>query len=412
MAHLGAVTALEELIPAPLPEPPQVEETPIGADAVVNIEAQAPLIFISKPIASRFLYGVSGASAGAITAFYIAMGMSARSIDRELNESARELLRLGPLPNEWEKANRLEFFFEDPSPYMTRQWSPTSQAKEYVNYGTIEALLRGWFNTTPINELLTAAGRLSQGVLAQRIFRVDPGPFTAHIPSRGHPRLANYLYSMLLNRGVFPGFAAREYFAGLFERYLYPKLDASKVYVEKKPGSSVTFKDFFNMTGVDLVVTGTNVSKNRTAYFSVGYTPDFSVAEAVAISMSIPLIFKPVLIDGDVNRSASPEYNENYRGLWVDGGMLNNYPIHAFDNTNRVFGLTFQNNTNSVGGFTVATPTTEERPFNRSCAGFRLGLKDNSKYDVKKDFEQNSIDIIGSFLGDLLRTILADSSDS
>ncbi len=301
---------------------------------------------------------------------------------------------------------------EDPTPYMTRQWSPTSQAKEYENYSTIRALQQVWFNTPPINEILYTAGRISKGVLAQRILKVDSGPFTAHIPSRGHPRLASYLYSMLLNRGLFAGFAAREYFAGLFDRYLYPKLDASKVYVEKKSGSTVTFKDFFNMTGVDLVVTGTNVSKNRTAYFSVGYTPDFSVAEAVAISMSIPLIFKPVLIDGEVNRSASPEYNESYRGLWVDGGMLNNYPIHAFDSTSRVLGLTFQNQTNAVGGFTVATPPTEERPFNRSCAGFRLGLRNDSKYDVNDDFQEQDLGVLGSFLGDLLSTILADSSDS
>ena len=232
------------------------------------------------------------------------------------------------------------------------------------------------------------------------------------VESHGHPRLADYLYGLLLNRGVFPGFAAREYFAGLFDRYLYPKLDMMKVYVEKKPSDTVTFRDFFNMTGVDLVVTGTNASKNRSAYFSVGYTPDFSVAEAVAISMSIPLLFKPVLIDGDVNRYASPEYNESYRGLWVDGGMLNNYPIHAFDHTARMPGLTFQNRSNTAGGFTVAMPSTAEQSFNRSCAGFRLGLRNNAKYEVADDFGEDQLGVLGPYLGSLLLTILADASDS
>ena len=166
------------------------------------------------------------------------------------------------------------------------------------------------------------------------------------------------------------------------------------------------------MTGVDLVITGTNVSKNRTAYFSVGYTPDFSVAEAISLSMSIPLLFKPALIDGDVHRSASPEYNESYRGLWVDGGMLNNYPLHAFDQTARVLGLTFQNRTNTVGGFTVAMPSGTDQPFNKSCAGFRLGLRDDTKYKVADDFGEDQLGVLGKFLGSLLITILADASDS
>ena len=413
LVYLGAIRALEELTPAPEPEAAQVDENqfepPLPAG---HVEGQAPLITIGQPIAERKLYGLSGASAGAITAFMLAMGMSANSIEAEIDEQAPGGLRQDPWPSRPRPANRLELFFEDPDAYGSRQWSPTSRAKEYENWTLVRGSIRAWMMLPPTNRLLSVVGGRADGVLARRLISVDQGLGTLHPNSHGHPRLADYLYGLLLNRGIFPGFEARKYFGGLFERYLYPKLDLMKVYIEKKPGEMVTFKDFFNMTGVDLVVTGTNVSKNRSAYFSVGYTPDFSVAEAVAISMSIPLLFKPVLIDGDVNRYASPEYNESYRGLWVDGGMLNNYPIHAFDHTARMPGLTFQNRSNTAGGFTVAMPSATEQQFNRSCAGFRLGLRNNAKYEVADDFGEDKLGVLGPYLGSLLLTILADASDS
>lgn len=49
--------------------------------------------------------------------------------------------------------------------------------------------------------------------------------------------------------------------------------------------------------------------------------------------MSIPFVFKPDIVDRPV-RYGGPDneaYNESYRGMWVDGGMLNNVPLHVFD---------------------------------------------------------------------------------
>ena len=111
-------------------------------------------------------------------------------------------------------------------------------------------------------------------------------------------------------------------------------------------------------------------------------------------------------------RKGDEAQNDAYQGLYVDGGMLNNYPIHAFDHIARMPGLTFQNRTNSVGGFTVAMPSSEEHPFNRSCVGFRLGLRNNAKYEAADDFGEDQLGVLGSYLGSLLLTILSDASDS
>ena len=102
--------------------------------------------------------------------------------------------------------------------------------------------------------------------------------------------------------------------------------------------SIMSFSNFVATTGVDLVITGTNITKQKPGVFSMRHTPNFPIAEAVGISMNIPVLFKPVFVEADVPVKIDPKtktkYNEkadDYRGNWVDGGVLNNFPLHAFD---------------------------------------------------------------------------------
>eukprot|EP00698_Gefionella_okellyi_P020180 TRINITY_DN6308_c0_g1_i1.p1 TRINITY_DN6308_c0_g1~~TRINITY_DN6308_c0_g1_i1.p1 ORF type:complete len:400 (+),score=107.11 TRINITY_DN6308_c0_g1_i1:65-1201(+) len=78
----------------------------------------------------------------------------------------------------------------------------------------------------------------------------------------------------------------------------------------------VTFADLYEKTGHELVVTGTNLNKRSQHFFHRGNHADMEVADAVRISMSIPMFFKPVRFQGD---------------YYVDGGLLNNFPLWVFD---------------------------------------------------------------------------------
>lgn len=92
--------------------------------------------------------------------------------------------------------------------------------------------------------------------------------------------------------------------------------------IQLKTGNpDATFKEIFE-TGKELGVRdmffiGTNLSTRRSEVFSMEHTPDLCVADAVRISMSIPLLFA----------AKRGEYNDVY----VDGGVLDNYPIKLFD---------------------------------------------------------------------------------
>ena len=86
--------------------------------------------------------------------------------------------------------------------------------------------------------------------------------------------------------------------------------------------AEATFRDFRKLGFRYLHVAVSNISRHRAEIFSAKTTPDVSVADAVRMSMSIPLYFEALRFDG--KRMGTGDY-------YVDGGLFNNYPIHIFD---------------------------------------------------------------------------------
>lgn len=79
-----------------------------------------------------------------------------------------------------------------------------------------------------------------------------------------------------------------------------------------------TFIEFAKATGKNLNICATNISKMKFAVFNVNNTPNIKVSDAIRASISIPLLFAPVIINGD---------------YFVDSGVLNNFPIDFVDFT-------------------------------------------------------------------------------
>ena len=88
--------------------------------------------------------------------------------------------------------------------------------------------------------------------------------------------------------------------------------------VKKKLGNAdAMFMDLKAAGRPDLYVYGTNLSTTFGEVFSPEHTPGTRIADAVRTSMSIPLFFTAV-------RNARED-------VYVDGGVLNNYPVKLFD---------------------------------------------------------------------------------
>lgn len=101
-------------------------------------------------------------------------------------------------------------------------------------------------------------------------------------------------------------------------------LDFVKQFLEQSPNklnADSTFLDLRNSGCRDLFVFAADLSTFSITEFSADATPDVKVAEAVRASMSIPVFFKAwQFADGRPTNH-----------LYVDGGLVFNYPITFFD---------------------------------------------------------------------------------
>ncbi len=138
---------------------------------------------------------------------------------------------------------------------------------------------------------------------------------------------------------------------------------------EKTGNTEATFADIDALKDKkgfrDIYLIGTNLSTHFSEVFSKEHTPRMCVADAVRISMSIPLFFKAI---------RSPRQD-----VYVDGGVLRNYPVKLFDREKYVSGK-FARKTDYYERINKRLKKIE-RPiskyvYNKQTLGFRLDTKE------------------------------------
>jgi len=75
----------------------------------------------------------------------------------------------------------------------------------------------------------------------------------------------------------------------------------------KNLNSNITFKELYEFNKINLIIIASNLNKNKLQYFSHKLSPNIPVLLALKASISIPLIFSPVIINNE---------------YFVDGGLL------------------------------------------------------------------------------------------
>jgi len=110
----------------------------------------------------------------------------------------------------------------------------------------------------------------------------------------------------------------------------------------KTGNGNITFAELHQQKAAkgykDIYITGTDLTYQCLRVFSWEQYPDMCIKDAVRISLSIPLYYKPVLID---DQGKVYEQADNKKGLhlMVDGGALSNYPIAIFDSSRYVMSV-------------------------------------------------------------------------
>jgi len=101
------------------------------------------------------------------------------------------------------------------------------------------------------------------------------------------------------------------------------------ILIKKKLGiTNVSFKKLYEITGKKLAICVTNISKMNSEILDLENSPDMDIVLAIRMSCCYPYVFTPV------------EYNGDY---YIDGGVLNNYPINYFiHDIDRTIGISNQ----------------------------------------------------------------------
>jgi len=84
----------------------------------------------------------------------------------------------------------------------------------------------------------------------------------------------------------------------------------------------ITFLDLTKKTGINLYISVSEVNTGTNVIFNVNDYPNVSVLDAIGASMCLPIISKPVIINGK---------------YYVDGFLTNNFPIEVFSHINSEF---------------------------------------------------------------------------
>ncbi len=120
-------------------------------------------------------------------------------------------------------------------------------------------------------------------------------------------------YNMFSAYGLNPGRRLLAFLAELFE---------------KRTGSAdVTFAQILERTGRELCVPICNLTRMTTEYCHPKTTPDMPARLAVAISMSLPVLMRPYRLMREIGHGAGLSEED----LYVDGGLLCNFPLHVYD---------------------------------------------------------------------------------
>jgi len=175
---------------------------------------------------------------------------------------------------------------------------------------------------------------------------------------------------------------------------------------QKTGNGESTFKDIEEQReGKGIYMIGTNLSTRFAEVFSPEHTPQMVLADAVRISMSIPLFFAS---------------KRSLRGdVYVDGGVLDNYPIKLFDRKKYLEARNFRAHSREPKYYKKHNSALKEMGkeispyvYNKETLGFRLDSE--REIDLFRDHAEqpaNKVDDFFSYGWNLIETIMEGQSN-
>lgn len=97
------------------------------------------------------------------------------------------------------------------------------------------------------------------------------------------------------------GICSKQYYLNILNEYI----------------KNATFIDLYKLSNKQLDIYATNLTTSQLELFNYTNSPDLKVIDAISFSMNIPFVFE------------CEQYNNSF---YVDGAIINNFPIEFYDN--------------------------------------------------------------------------------
>ena len=190
-------------------------------------------------------------------------------------------------------------------------------AKGYAYIGAIQALEKAGIYPGQIRRVAgTSVGSIlamfaALGASSAEMSKLVPTDLQFLVMDGGGGRVGSMMRTAI-TRGMHPGQRSYKFLGDVLEDFT--------------GSADVTFRQLLERSGRELCVPVTNVTRMMTEYCHPKTTPNMPVRVAVRMSMSLPVLLQPVLLQ----KTAAAE-DVSLAEVYVDGGLLCNNPSHAFD---------------------------------------------------------------------------------
>ena len=140
------------------------------------------------------------------------------------------------------------------------------------------------------------------------------------------------MYSLMLNTDWESFLDTRCCCMGLFNMYFNFGYNSGKqmekflkkIILNQTGNKETTFHQAYTMYNKELYICAVNLDKKQPEYFSYISSPDMPIWKALRMSMAFPYVFSPIKHNGSI---------------YVDGGVMENYPIEVFSNKEQSIGF-------------------------------------------------------------------------
>lgn len=172
---------------------------------------------------------------------------------------------------------------------------------------------------------------------------------------------------------------------------------------DKVGNANATFNDFKNNGLTDLYLIGANLSTGFNEVMSPEHTPRLPVADAVRISMSLPLFFRAI-------KNARQD-------VFIDGGIVRNYPVKLFDREKYIEDEKLHLHGVDTEYYEVdnkTKPKTSSRyVYNKETLGFRLdSAEEIALFRDGAEPPRREVSDFFDYCGALLRTVMNQQANA